>query len=268
MIALIEIIILGFVETHKNTFIFARKYFSCQESINLLLGGEDWAKGVIINGFPTALEDDLFAVLPRTTIEGGYIEGAVRDAQGKFNVNDLKKLQYLPNFLKVMNQLKIEGAPSIQNAIILNNSSDPHQIFFNSITELRGLPDVTAKVFNMLSGFVTVLPEITALNINTANKYSLMILNDNINEQVADQIINQRSQRNFKSIDEFLANPVISASGIAIEREMITVDSQYFFSHIYVHYHDSDLSLYSLLKCVKEDNTNKVYVLWRSFDNL
>lgn len=279
VIGLVEVIALGFVESHRIARYFSRNFFDVNEAMNFALGGEDWAKGKLIDIYSQKEVNEAYYYLPRTQVKGGYIEGFISDVQGKYNLNNMKSIHYRTGFARMLHFLGLNDNMILQNLLSssltyvnANSSSVPdlQPSLFCTVTELRGLPGITPKVFDLLLPNIFVIPEITPLNINSADIPSLMILSSDMTEKIANEIIKMRAINNFKTPSEFLTLPIITELKSPIENVMVTVKSNYFISNITVHYHDIDLTLISLLKVFKDSESNqyKTLVQWRSFGTL
>lgn len=274
LIGLVEVVALGFVENHRIAMYFSRNYFSVNEGINLALGVEDWAKGQLLAIYTQKEFNDPFYYLPRTSVKGGYIEGVISDVQGKYNINNLRTNNYRIGFSTMLSFLSLSDNAALQKIMIssvlpLKSDADATQMLYCSVTELRALPGMTAKVFEVLLPHIFALPEITPININSADVVSLMILSSDLNEKVANEIIKARASNNgFKSQSDFLALPIVKELASPIESQMITVKSNYFLSSATVHYHDIDLTLNSLLRVFQDQDRYKILVEWRSFGTL
>jgi general secretion pathway protein K len=273
IITLVEIVVFGLVSNHKTTIHHSKNYFASLEAIQIALGGEEWAKARLLQSFKdnkNMIED----LLPRTPIQGGFIEGEIADAQRTFNLNNLMDPNTFDGFNNMVTNLLSNqkmGNSTFFSSLIAEkfdaSSTANGQLPFNSVTEIRTLKDMTSQLFIKILPYLSVLPETTALNINSAANYDLLSLSPKLTLSNADSIIKMReNMKGFSSIDAFVALEPLK--NIEIDTNLITIQSKYFLSSITVHYYDIDLTLNSLLKVVKDNNRIKVNIEWRSFGTL
>lgn len=122
-----------------------------------------------------------------------------------------------------------------------------HQLMKSS-SELRLIKDVSAPVFTALDPFITVLPEATTVNINTASKELLMSLGNGISDAQVNELIMARGENgisDLKDIGEVLKK-------LDIPNDQITIESQYFLSAAYAKSDEFNLVVYTLLKRSKD----------------
>ena len=81
---------------------------------------------------------------------------------------------------------------------------------FADVCELKLVRGVTAEVFDKLAPYLTVLPDFTAINVNTAPVEVLMSLGPGIDRTAAEMIVNARDTQAFQSLADFLAVPVLA----------------------------------------------------------
>lgn len=281
IITLLQIIIVGLVLNHRISIRENSDFLGVNQAINIALGGEDWARSQIYNSYINN-NNLVSSILPRTNIQGGFLEGYVYDAQGKFNLNNLENGQVdgfnnmISNLISNQNGLNTD----LLSTLLKDQFSSPiltqNNIFpYISVTELRAMPGINQKIYPILADNVTVLPDITPLNINSATAGGLMSLGPAVTLQTANALIKIRDNiGGFTTTGAFSAllaenmaknstqggNPNIAAN--------ITIQSNYFFSTFTVHYQNIDLTLNSLLKIYEDEGRIKVMVLWRSFGPL
>ncbi|MGQ3890982.1 type II secretion system minor pseudopilin GspK [Legionella sp. CNM-4043-24] len=203
--------------------------------------------------------------------------GKLIDAQDRFNLNNLSDRRYYRIFLNLL-----------QNVLPQTNTKDRELIAFatrqwltpydpgrgndslvsyylkqkppyyqsgfpmQSVSEFRLIWGVDATIWQQMEPYITVLPEVTPININTAPKIVLMSLGNGLTEDQANQIINARSaQALMKSAD------ISKLLGkLAVRQDTITLESQYFWSQATISNNDLSLINYSLLKRVKDKKGN------------
>lgn len=92
--------------------------------------------------------------------------------------------------------------------------------------ELLSIQGYDQPLLEKISPYVTALPEITAVNVNTAPKEVLMSLSERIDPNIASELIENRGEKGYTNIQQFLQQK--SLAGITIPPDAITVSSQYF----------------------------------------
>lgn len=167
----------------------AYEYALGLEMIAIISLREDYRESQTTDGF-----SDLWAVeIPPLPVEGGEVTGRVVDLQGLFNLNSLYKRgkQDPTAFTRFQNLLRyFELDPQLAEAVIdwvdidvvprgtygaeddfyagLDKPYRPANAPFASVSELRMVRGFNVKQFDLLSKVLTVLPEATPINVNTA----------------------------------------------------------------------------------------------------
>ena len=204
---------------------------------------------------------------PMVNDNGVLLNGKLSDLQARFNINNIIEPTYAKKFLQLLKivapDLTTLAALQIINGIeqhLLRGQSEQNSSFlsdintpkrpvnpFVSISELRLIPGISAALLQQLSPYVTALPEITPININTAPLAVLRSLGNGLNAVQANSIINARKIKDgFKSIAEFTAAPNLSI--LNIPNELITVTSNYFLSQANVTIPNQKLTLFTVIK--------------------
>lgn len=192
--------------------------------------------------------------LPPTAIgegDAGHLTGRVEDLQGRFNLNNLVhggKVDALAQarFARLLQALEL--APDIAQAVIdwmgvhaggaRGTAGDTQEAYylgrtppyvaangpFTSVTTLRLVRGVTPAVYAKLAPYVTALPAVTAINVNTASPMVLRAVGLDAAEAAAVEA--ERSRSAYTNVEAFMSS---SALGKAhIEPDRLTVSSRYF----------------------------------------
>ncbi len=112
-----------------------------------------------------------------------------------------------------------------------------------STSELRIIQGINTNKYQALLPFITVLPEKTLININTAPKIILMSLGDGLSETEVDEIIQERSKK-IKHLNDI--SPLLQK--LDIPTDQITIESHYFLSVATVSLDNLNLTTYTILK--------------------
>lgn len=132
-----------------------------------------------------------------------------------------------------------------------------------SVSELRVILDITPADYQLLAPFVCVVPEDNALllNVNTLTEDTAVLLAaliPELTEQAALDVIAERPEQGFASLDELFALPQLS--GITVPeaaKSMLALKSDSFQLTATAAYLESGFVLTSILK-INEDNQVKV----------
>lgn len=109
--------------------------------------------------------------------------------------------------------------------------------WFGAVSELRSLRSATREQWQVtadrqpFSRYITVIPEGTTINVNTAPAEVLQALLPTLGSAGVDAILKQRQQQPFASVDEVMALPGLSSLGEADRHALksaIGVNSDYF----------------------------------------
>ena len=264
--------------------------FSIQAQ-NYALGGESWAKSLLArdlkddnkNGGTDNLFEDWAQPLPVTFIEGGTIAGRINDLQGRFNLNNLyianrddlnevnQQQEYVIMFKRLLGILDIQEP--ITPAIVDWVDADTDVTFpggaedeaylsrelsyraanrrMSSISELLLVEGVTYEIYEKLRPFISVMPEKTTINVNTAEAEIIAALSSQLNPAEGATIVEDRTEA-FKDIDDFFD----ATSGLATDQNqyqlevtpLISVTSQYFQINASVQIDNINSKLTSSLK--------------------
>jgi len=195
-------------------------------------------------------------------------KGALYDMQGLFNLNSLldpKSHLVFYNLLK--NVLKLNSSTqqkrlirSIYQWIIPyqpDHGQDNELNFYlnqkpaylpgyqplKSTSELRIIQGINTIKYQALLPYVTVLPEKTLININTAPKIILMSLGDGLSETEVDEILQERSKK-IKHLNDIS----LLLQKLDVPTDQITTESHYFLSISTVRLDNLNLTTYTLLK--------------------
>jgi general secretion pathway protein K len=195
-------------------------------------GAEAWAADILRQdlvdspdadhlGEPWAIE------LPPLPVDGGTVTGRLEDLQGRFNLNNLvhgdgtESQLGRRQFERLLSSLDIDpmlaGAvvdwldadtdlrfPSGGEDVSYSGQDPPYRTANSMITspsELMAIAGFDRESYQRLAPYVTVLPNGTTLNVNTASELVLASLSDNIDMATAGTLIEERAGAEFVDID-------------------------------------------------------------------
>ncbi|MGQ3889529.1 type II secretion system minor pseudopilin GspK [Legionella sp. CNM-1927-20] len=238
-----------------------------------------WAMGELVNvknqftvadnhGKVRDFPKQYYSIYPNVTING-----ALYDLQALFNLNNLSDRNYYPLFLKFLSNTLAKTPPQEQERLAVaifqwitpytpGRGNDefityylkqkppyyPSKQLFQSVSELRLVRGVTAEIYQQLSHFITALPTVTPININTAPRKILMSLGNKFSDQQVAEIIDARGKTgilNEKKLNELLKQ-------LNLRRELVTIESEYFLSIANVKTNDLNLINFTILRRSKD----------------
>ncbi|CDZ78396.1 Type II secretory pathway, component PulK [Legionella massiliensis] len=207
------------------------------------------------------------------------IDGALYDLQGRFNLNDVSDKKYQFTFQELLKNIAAKLEQNQRNALTASLISwiSPYQPgqadvdlsyylkqkppyypahqFMVNISEFRLLSGVSAKLYLSLKDYLTTLPEVTPININTASKPVLMSLGMGLTGSQVDELIAARGKKGIQDLTKI--NPLLEK--LHIRSEQVTIESKYYLSISNVHTENLSLTRYSVLKREK-DKQGKITV--------
>lgn len=226
----------------------------------VLLAGADWARALLADdrrlgnvdhlGEPWALK------LPPLPVENGELVGQIEDQQGAFNLNNLVtdgkvNVAQLAHFRNLLATLGLPGELADALADWIDNDSepqprdgaedayylalDPPYLPANQplldVAELALVRGFDANVRARLRPYVTALPRVTAINVNTAPAEVLAAVIEGLDLGGAQALVTQRDRAYFRSSDDFLRR---LPRGVEAAAGDIGVSSDYFMATLRV----------------------------------
>ncbi|PJD93656.1 MAG: type II secretory pathway protein [Legionella sp.] len=231
--------------------------------------------------FPTKLQH----MYPNVTISGELF-----DLQAQFNINNLFDDRYQPVFYGLLDTLEI-GENSLERKELLNgvlnwlqppkNSAIhdewhdkyakqkagyfPSQMPMYHISELRLVYGLTAKDYQTIAPFLTVLPETSAININTASKKIILSLGSGIKDDDITHLLTKRAGQAISDLREIMP----FTDKYRIPPELLTVESHYFLAVATTQLGDITMRSYVVLKRQKgKANAWRVSILSQSINTI
>lgn len=223
---------------------------------NPFLTGDIYGK---VANFPTKLQ----RLYPDT-----LIEGALYDLQARFNLNNLTDKKYQALFLQLLELASLQTTPDERKELTSATTNwlmpyqpgvgnelfsyylrqkpsyYPSQQLMQSVSELRLIKGINAKLYQKLLPYVIALPESTPININTAPKQLLMTLGNGLNEEQVHELLAARGKKGISDLRELY--PILEK--LNIRNDQITIESQYFMSIATIRMGELSLVNYTLIK--------------------
>jgi len=261
------------------------------QALQYVLGAEAWVGDILQQDLEDSPDADHLGELWATEIEplpidGGFIYGRVTDLQGLFNLNNLvdgrgqEDEQMVEQFRRLLASLQIDT--ELAGAIVdwIDPDNVPHfprggeddvysrvqppylvaNSMLTSASELLAINGVTPEIYEELAPYVTALPHGTLLNVNTAPAAVLASLSDEITQQVAESLVEERADAGFASV-------TTTFQGLVSEEMLPRIDgvSDYFLLSGRVTIGDTQLTISSVLQ---RDPSGVTRTVFRSFGDL
>ncbi len=215
-------------------------------------GSVSWAMDQLINDWnlkqPNKVIDRTPIVSPVNEINGAKISSTIEDAQGKLNLNNLSDPAFQAVFIRLVQLVAPDVSTGIAQAITagivdwitlgINNSkfdqyyatiNPPYRSahhFMVSVSELRLIQGMTAKLYEKLLPYVTVLPNKTKFNINSVPIPVLMSFGSSITLDTAKSFNTLCARTPLGNLDLLVNFPAIKNAPIA--QTGFTVSSDFF----------------------------------------
>ena len=214
VIALISVSV-GLMWQRFGTDLKQTQYILSQTQVlNHLYSMETWAKSILIKDDTTvdSLDEPWATQIPPIQIPGGSLHGRIIDLQSKLNINNLIDLktdiyspQYRAFFYDCLNRLNTQlnqqnMADTIFSYVV---SQSPKPKLFEHASTIKNIKVITVEDYITIKPHLIALPELTAININTANNDILSCIHPQLSHSLVDQIIKQRKDQPFTSMDQF-----------------------------------------------------------------
>lgn len=208
------------------------------------------------------------------------LSGQVYDLQARVNLNNLRDEKYKVLVYGLLDNRLKPSVPATQRRNILDatihwiNDYRPErgqdlllQYYLQQktpylpayqpmhhISEFRLVRGVDAQIYQLLLPYITALPDITPININTASKMVLKSLGNGLNDTEVESILKKRGSFGFP--DPAKAQKQLSKLYIPLEQ--ITFDSAYFLCVAQASNESSSLKVYTVIKRTFDRNGEKL----------
>jgi general secretion pathway protein K len=210
----------------------AEAALAADQGLLYVQGAEAWAADILRQDLVDSPDADHLAEpwaieLPPLPVEGGMIMGKLEDLQGRFNLNNLvrpngtEKQIAREQFERLLSNLEIDARlagpvvdwldpdtnlrfPSGGEDVTYIAQDPPYRTANSMITspsELMSIPGFDRETYQRLAPYVTVLPNGTKLNVNTASDVVLSSLSANIDIATAGDLVEERAGAEFVDID-------------------------------------------------------------------
>lgn len=246
--AIASVLAVAMVERQATDMQRSSTLFTVQQAREFVLGAEDAVKaGLYLSWKQDKEKDHLFeewAKERRFPLMPGMVYIRITDAQGRFNINTLSPqannhLRQRQRFVNLLNLLGADPAiaqslsnwfnPESQADDIYQGYEPPYRAAYQQCkhtSEVMLIEGMTLELYQRIEPFIACLPITAALNVNTASNLVLASMSSELTLAQADNIIQQRGDKGFASVDEFMQLPDIEPLTKASEDKKPQNDSE------------------------------------------
>lgn len=243
----------------------------------LMAGAIDWVKVILREDARASSVDHLgepWAVtLAQTRLNQGdedpaWLSGKIEDAQSRFNLRNVvspkgvvrSEVNALSRLLVLTGENAFIGERIAQvlQAQLVGPRAGPLDMLPASIDDLTFSEERLVGAMEKLRPFVTLLPEPTPINVNTASAQVLAARFDGMTLSDARRLISSRSQASFKDLADVSVR--LTDTDLDLQSERAGVTSRFFTLDGTVEYQNSRLRQRALLR----RDAGRVELMWRA----
>ena len=207
-------------------------------------------------------------------LDGGALQGRLIDLQGRFNLNNLsgsdvdaaqEQFQRLIELVADTDQITARTiAASTRdwldadiNPTLPDGAEDDYYLGLNpayrtantlmaSASELRLVKGVTPAIYAALQPYICALPQLTAINVNTAPAPILATLAPELPASTGEALVESRADEPWESTDAFLQDPALA--GRDIDANRLDVVTHYFLATGQITVDRAQIQFFSVLE--------------------
>lgn len=231
--------------------------------------GEPWAvplQEARLSTFLAAQKNTTQVGEPQSDMQDAFLSGEVIDLQSRLNLRNLfsgtdktVKPEDLQPFVRLFDRLGLPGSAATQIASALQQAArgtaQNAPLMPRTVRQLSWL-GIDPRIISRIDPYVTLLPERTQININTASAEVLYASDEGLDWASASQLVQLRDSTPFKSVAA--ARTALGRSN-AFSGDAHTVTTSYFEARGRLRLGDNTLSQRSLIQ--RKDMT--VTTLWQ-----
>lgn len=244
-----------------------------------------WAKDTLRNNLIKKKNDKLVDVLPiqspTNTLNGYAITSTIKDAQGRFNINNISKPEWQSDFIRLIKFVYPKMSPE-ETAALVRATVDwitpgardnefsryyaelpvpyrpAHRLMVDP-GELLLVKGMTPELYAALKPYVTALPSVTPINVLSAEVPVLALLSADMTLATATSIRDLMLKSPPPTIKAFLALDIIKNH--QVQADHATLTSQYFLVETEVGIGRQHIMLYTLLQRAINNGAPDVQVI-------
>ena len=184
------------------------------QSLNHLYSLEAWAKSILLSDDLSIDNlDEIWATsITPIQVPGGSVYGKLIDLQSRLNLNNIIDLesniyspQYRSFFYDCINLINTQLQQQLMADTIFSHAvgQSPKPKLFDQLAEIRKIKSISIEDYIKIKPFLTTLPSLTPININTASKEVLSCIHPQLSGSLVNKVIQKRKNKAFGIIDEF-----------------------------------------------------------------
>lgn len=300
-VALVTAMLVVALATILAVSLITQGYLDLRRSTNLIhsdrawlyaLGAETWAKEVLRkdqeDNKTDYLGENWAMLLPAIAVDGGELSGKLEDLQGRFNLNNLwqdNKVQTwaVQGLQRLFKELNLDPVLVFHIVDWIDPDQDPqaeggaedgdylgHDPPYRaanrpmvSLSELNLIAGFTPTMVKVLTPYLTVLPEPTPLNVNTALSLTFFVLSPALDLSGVETLVEKRGEKGYAATSDFMSafNGVTQGKeGVkAPDGKSIAVNSHYFLLDAQTHFGQGYIELLSILRRSEMGEVEVVY---------
>jgi general secretion pathway protein K len=250
-----------------------------------------WARGILFDDANRGTVDHLgegwaggLAALP---VESAVISGMIQDEQGRFNLNNLvRDGRASPQDVLVFRRLleKLSLQPDLAGAVVdwIDPDSEvsipggaedatylaqtvPYRAANRpmvSIEELARVRGFDAKTIKRLRPFITALPAVTRINLNTARDEVIAAALPDVGEAERNALIAERAVKPFKDLDDIRRR--VPKAPVAYVNSDLDVKSDFFLASVAIVSSDAAAAQVRAQALLKREPGKWPVIIWQS----
>nr|MBP8185684.1 type II secretion system minor pseudopilin GspK [Pseudomonas sp.] len=248
VVAIATVVTAGMIARQHLSIRSSSNQLTARQAWHYALGGEALAQALLsrdlkqAGGNPSEAVDHLREAWARKLapfeVDDGRISVQIEDLAGRFNLNTLVVNQVVvpqahARFQRLLRALKIDPLFADRLVDWLDQNQQPQGSSgaedneylllqpayrtagrrLQDVSELRLLLELSERDYQRLLPFVSALPENIGLNVNTASALLLSTLTEDMSLQTAQELVQARGARGYRSAADFAAQPGLAGAG-------------------------------------------------------
>jgi general secretion pathway protein K len=224
----------------------------------VLVGGAHWARAILAEDARSGSIDhaaELWTTgLAPTSVEHGTLEGEIRDAQGLFNLANLRR-DGKPSEPDVAAFKRLLAAIGLRAALAdAIAAAQP----MRELSELRSVPGCDPPTIRRLREVATLLPQRTAVNVNTARAEVLSATIEGLGLAEALVLAQGLKASPARSVADLRAR--LPRPDLPLEEEALAVRSRFFLVDGRARFGSADVRMQALLQ---REGTALPAIVWQ-----
>ena len=266
IVALIASTVAVMLNTQHRTFGHTKATVEHQQALQHLFSVETWVLSMLKDDETKVddLTENWAMEIPPIPVPNGVLQGRLIDLQSRLNLNSIINIDsasglvtFNSEFLQSANRLSqsLDLIPLGDTVYGLASTQSSQPELFKHSHILLQQNVFTPSEFLSLKSLITVLPEKTPININTASQKMLMSLHPNLDEYTVQDLMDTRKNAPFQTLDDFYQALHTRMSYLTLDQlkkdipsTLIDIKTEYFLLESTIQYGESTLIGHSVLQ--------------------